>query len=192
MGRGRHRLVVIALVPCAVFAAGFTASTRSVSPPIVFVSSPTHTGWQIPSASMEPTLHCAKPGPDCLGRYPDWPVVTPIQGAPPRGDIVAFKTPHLALIRCGAGGVFIKRIIGLPGETWSERNGYVYINGKKLHEPYVTASRRDFRTIPAIKIPPGRFFVLGDNREASCDSRVWGTVPRANLIGEVSKVFREK
>jgi signal peptidase I len=158
----------------------------------LLISSPAHTGWHIAGASMEPTLHCAEPAADCLGRYPDWPVVSPVHGTPPRADIVAFRTPRLAAIRCGAGGVFIQRIIGLPGEKWSEKNGYVYINGNKLNEPYATASRRDLRTITPLTIPPGRYFVMGDNRSSTCDSRVWGTVPRANIIGDVTKVYRKK
>ena len=65
---------------------------------------------------------------------------------PQRGDIVVFNTPPAARVRCGAGGVFVKRLIGLPGETWSERDGYVYINGKKLDEPYIEPDRRDTDT----------------------------------------------
>ena len=168
------------------------STTRSVNPPIVLVSAPAHTGWQIPSSSMEPTLHCAKPGVGCLGRSADWPVVSPIHGPPPRGDIVAFEVPVRAALKCGSGGVFIKRIIGLPGEEWSEKNGYVSINGKKLNEPYVAGANRDLRTIPSVTIPAGRYFVMGDNRSSSCDSRAWGTLPSANLIGEVTKVYREK
>lgn len=188
------RLASTFLVACAIvpIAAGWSTAPSSVDPPVVIVTSPVQTGWHVPTASMEPTLHCARPGIGCLGRYPDRPVVSPINGTPPRGDIVVFKAPPLARIRCGAGGDWIARIIGLPGEKWSERSGYVFINGTKLNEPYVAASNRDFRTIPAVTIPPGRYFVLGDNRSSSCDSRAWGTVRRADIIGEVTKVYREK
>src|SRR5207253_6792702 len=102
--------------------------------------------------------------------------------APKRGDIVVFHTPPLASVRCGAGGTLVKRLIGLPGDTWEERAGYVYIDGKRLTEPYIKPARRDARTVPAEKIRPGQFFMMGDNRVSSCDSRAWGTVPRANLI----------
>ena len=106
--------------------------------------------------------------------------------SPKRGDIVVFKTPPLAAVRCGAGGVFVKRLIGLPGDIWSEKNGYVYINGKKLDEPYIKArrARRPHDRADA-EIPKGQYFMMGDNRASSCDSRSWGTVPRENLIGKV-------
>ena len=108
---------------------------------------------------------------------------------PKRGDIVVFNTPPLADVRCGAGGTFVKRLIGLPGETWEEKSGYVYINGERQTEPYIKPSRRDDRTIAPIKIQPGHYFMMGDNRSSSCDSRAWGTVPHANLIGKVFATY---
>ncbi|HEX3808033.1 MAG TPA: signal peptidase I [Gaiellaceae bacterium] len=148
--------------------------------------------YRIPSSSMEPTLHCAKPGPDCEAHYSDRVLACRFCYhffAPKRGDIVVFKTPKLAAIRCGAGGTFVKRLIGLPGNVWEERNGYVYIDGKKLNEPYIQANRRDDRTLGPIKIPKGQYFMMGDNRASSCDSRSWGTVPRKNLIGKVVATY---
>ena len=85
--------------------------------------------------------------------------------SPKRGDIIVFKTPPLAALRCGAGGTFVKRLIGLPGDMWEERNGYVYIDGKKLNEPYIQPDRRDDRTIAPMQIPKGHYFMMGDNRE---------------------------
>jgi len=81
--------------------------------------------------------------------------------SPKRGQIVVFHTPPLAEVRCGAGGTFVKRLIGLPGELWEERGGYVYINGKLLKEPYIKAARRDSRTIAPIRIAPGHYFMMG-------------------------------
>jgi signal peptidase I len=148
--------------------------------------------YRIPSASMEPTLHCAVPGNGCEASYSDRVLAARFLYhfmTPKRGDIVVFKTPPAAARQCGAGGTFVKRLIGLPGETWSERNGYVYIDGKRLHEPWVKAARRDPESWPERKIPSGRYFFMGDNRSSSCDSRRWGTVPRANLIGKVFATY---
>ena len=148
--------------------------------------------YRIPSSSMEPTLHCARPDPGCEAGFSDRVLACRFCyrfWSPKRGDIVVFHTPKLAQVRCGAGGTFVKRLIGLPGETWSEKDGYVYIDGKKLKEPYIQADRRDNRTIGAIHIPKGQYFMMGDNRNSSCDSREWGTVPRKNLIGKVFAIY---
>ena len=144
--------------------------------------------YRIPSSSMEPTLHCARPGAGCEAGLSDRVLANRFIyhfRSPHRGEIVVFKTPQLAKLRCGAGGTFVKRIIGLPGETWEERNGYVYINGKRLNESYVKPDRRQTETKLPQRIPKGDYFMMGDNRAQSCDSRVWGTVPRKLLIGEV-------
>ena len=148
--------------------------------------------YRIPSSSMEPTLHCARPASGCLARFSDRVLACRFcywTHGPRRGDIVVFNVPELAKARCGAGGVFVKRVIGLPGDLWREKAGYVYINGKRLNEPYVKPERRDFMTKPEIKIDPGNYFMMGDNRQSSCDSRVWGTVPRGNIIGKVFAVY---
>ncbi len=149
--------------------------------------------YRIPSSSMEPTLHCARPGPGCEAHFSDRVLANRFIyhfRSPHRGDIVVFKTPPLAKIRCGAGGTFVKRLIALPGETWQEKSGFVYINGKKLIEPYIKPDRRDIGTsYPPRKIPPGMYFMMGDNRSQSCDSREWGPVPRKNLIGPVFMIY---
>jgi signal peptidase I len=141
---------------------------------------------------MEPTLHCARPGNGCLARFSDRVLANRLVyhfRSPHRGDVVVFDTPPEAAVKCGAGGTYVKRLIGLPGETWEERNGYVYIDGKRLNEPYVHDTRRDTRTLPPRPIPAGHYFFMGDNRSQSCDSRDWGTVPRKNIIGEVFAVY---
>ncbi len=150
--------------------------------------------YRIPSSSMEPTLHCARPDSGCEARFSDRVLACRFCfhfWSPKRGDIIVFKTPPLAETRCGAGGTFVKRLIGLPGDRWEERNGFVYINGKRLNEPYVQAKRRieDGKTIAEKKIPANQFFMMGDNRGSSCDSREWGTVPRGNLIGKVFATY---
>src|SRR5689334_20469143 len=72
------------------------------------------------ASSMEPTLHCARPQSACEGKLDDRVMVRPYaaQRGPARGDIVAFRAPTLAATRCGAGGTFLKRVVGLPGEQW--------------------------------------------------------------------------
>jgi len=148
--------------------------------------------YRIPSSSMEPTLHCARPGSECEARFSDRVLACRFCYRfwnPKRGDIVVFHTPPLADARCGAGGTFVKRLIGLPGDLWEERGGYVYINGKRLDEPYIHAARRDSRTIAPIRIGKSQYFMMGDNRVSSCDSRAWGTVPHRNLIGKVFATY---
>jgi signal peptidase I len=149
--------------------------------------------YRIPSSSMEPTLHCARPAAGCEAHFSDRVLANRFIyhfRDPKRGEIIVFNTPPEAKIRCGAGGTFVKRLIGLPGELVSERDGIVSINGHVLKEPYVAADRRDHdppRTFP--RVPKGDYFFMGDNRSQSCDSRVWGPVPRKNLIGEVFFVY---
>jgi signal peptidase I len=147
--------------------------------------------YRIPSSSMEPTLHCARPGPGCEAHWSDRVLANRFIYQfrnPKRGEIIVFKTPPLAEQRCGAGGTFVKRLIGLPGETVSERNGFVYVDGRRLEEPYVKPDRRDTRT-GTWRVPKGQYFFMGDNRSQSCDSREWGSVPRKNIIGKVFFVY---
>ena len=76
-------------------------------------------------------------------------------------------------------------MIGLPGEQVSEHDGYIFIDGKRLNEPYVDPGMRDHETGTWPRIAANHYFFLGDDRAHSCDSRTWGTVPRSNLIGPV-------
>jgi signal peptidase I len=154
--------------------------------------------YRIPSSSMEPTLHCARPLSGCMARFSDRVLANRFIyhfRDPQRGEIVVFKTPPRAQIACthaaggGGGDTFVKRLIGLPGDRWREQDGYIYINGAKLNEPYIEASRRDAQTIPEKTVPKDQYVMLGDNRSSSCDSRSWGTVPRKNLIGPVFATY---
>jgi signal peptidase I len=142
--------------------------------------------YRIPSASMEPTLHCARPATGCLGRYSDRVIANRVVyrfQEPERGDIVVFDAPAAVQTACPADGVFIKRIVGLAGELVSIREGHVYIDGIKLREPYLTAAYRGRETGRWARVPARSYFVLGDNRAMSCDSRRWGVVPRDSIIG---------
>ncbi len=149
--------------------------------------------YRIPSSSMEPTLHCARPATDCEARWSDRVLANRFIyhfRDPKRKEIVVFETPARAQALCGAGGTFVKRLIGLPGDRWREENGFIYINGRRLDEPYIEGDRRPLNeTIPERRIPKERYLMLGDNRESSCDSRRWGYVPRDNLIGPVFAVY---
>ena len=150
--------------------------------------------YQIPSPSMEPTLHCAKPADFCQGRFSDRVIANRLAyrfGEPKRGQIVVFRAPE-TVQRCGLsdeGSTFVKRIIGLPGELVSEHDGVIHINGVRLIESYVDPSLRGHKSDRWPRVAPGHYFVLGDNRIHSCDSRTWGTVRRGNLIGPVMLTY---
>ena len=148
--------------------------------------------YRIPSAAMEPTLRCEAPAPECTGKTDDRVLAVrlrwPFSGLS-RGDVVAFRTPPRARERCGVGGVYVKRVIGLPGERVSERRGVVVVDGRRLAEPYVKADRRDRGTYAPHRVPPRAYFVLGDNRAHSCDSRIWGMLPRRNVVAKVVATY---
>ena len=150
--------------------------------------------YRIPSSSMETTLHCAQPAPGCVARFSDRVLANRFIYRfrdPERGEIVVFKTPPAAascLEGGGAGQTFVKRLIGLPGDHLEQRNGVVRVNGERLEEPYVQPQRRGGRDFTA-DVPTGQYFMMGDNRTQSCDSREWGPVPRENLIGPVFAVY---
>ncbi len=100
---------------------------------------------------------------------------------PKRGEIVIFKPPFKTR------ETYIKRIIGLPGEKIEIRNGFVYINNKLLDEPYILNRSHD--NWGPKKVPKDMYFVLGDNRVNSSDSRFWGFLPRKNIIGKAMMIL---
>jgi signal peptidase I len=146
--------------------------------------------FYIPSGSMEPTL---KIGDRILVNKLSYH----LHGVD-RGNIVVFKRP--ADENCGGAPVadLVKRVIGLPGESISLTTGpkgYVLINGKRLDEQWLPSSVQG-KTFPGpagkpynlekpYVVPANEYFVMGDNRSDSCDSRYWGPIPRSLIVGKV-------
>jgi len=107
------------------------------------------------------------------------------------GDIVVFTQPPLD--RCGQEGDLVKRVIALPGQTIYSSGDSIYVNGRLLAEPYlphddplglpIASSQHPYR------VPPGEFYMLGDNRAISCDSRYWGPITGSSMVGKVVLVW---
>jgi signal peptidase I len=95
-----------------------------------------------------------------------------------RGDVVVFWYPRDPSVS------FIKRVIGLPGDTVEIRNGSLYVNGRLTPEPYVNEQYRDDENRPALQVGKGHYYVLGDHRNSSNDSRSWGEVPEKYVYGK--------
>lgn len=100
-----------------------------------------------------------------------------------RNDIVVFWYP------LDPSKSYIKRVVGLPGEWISFQNGSVYVNGKALKEPYLPPEYLDHQSYPPVYVGPDHYYVLGDHRESSNDSRVWGTVDRKYIYGKAVFVY---
>jgi signal peptidase I len=145
----------------------------------------------IPSGSMENTLligdHLimSRVGYDAGVPFTNWHV--PLWRSPHRGQIIIFKPPFDP-----TQPDYVKRVIGLPGETVDVHDGAVWIDGKKLEENYTIGrtepARPDSLILPfgkllPYKVPENCYFAMGDNRENSQDSRYWGCVPRNDIIG---------
>lgn len=97
-----------------------------------------------------------------------------------RGDIILFLFPD------DPSKFYIKRLIGLPGETVEIREGKVFINGIALEEPYVaTRLNTASRSLPPVKVQEHHYYILGDNRDNSSDSRIWGLAPEKYVLGRV-------
>lgn len=100
-----------------------------------------------------------------------------------RGDMVVFWFPG------DPTKSYIKRVIGVPGDMVEVNDGTVLVNGKALAESYVPQEYRDHVSMPRRVVPPEQYFVLGDNRSSSNDSRSWGMVPRSYVYGEAVFVY---
>jgi signal peptidase I len=95
-----------------------------------------------------------------------------------RGDVVVFWYPREPQIS------FIKRVVGLPGDMVELRRGSLFVNGQRVNETYLSAQFKDSDTFPATEVKKGYFFVLGDHRNSSNDSRTWGDVPEKYIYGK--------
>ncbi len=145
--------------------------------------------FKVEGASMEPSLHSGqyllinKVGYVRVDGTPLTAFVRPdpvssadyVFGGPQRGDIIVFRSP------VQPDKDFIKRVIGAPGDTVEVRGGQVYVNDQPVDEPYIRD--RSPYLVPRQVVPPGHYYVLGDNRPNSSDSHVWGLVPADNIIG---------
>lgn len=131
----------------------------------VFILAP----FFIPSGSMIPTL---MEGDRIIASK-----ITYRFTAPKRGDIIVFKYP------VDNKTDYVKRLIGLGGETVELKNNRLYINGQMMPENYLPQGVRLDNFGPE-KVPEGEYFMMGDNRTNSSDSRSWGTLPRKNIIGK--------
>jgi signal peptidase I len=135
--------------------------------------------FNIEGMSMEPSLHDKE-----LILVDKW---TYLFHAPTRGDVVVFVAPP------HPDQDYIKRIIALPGDTLTIRDTTVIVDGVTLNETYVDLHRQGnvyaYKTISNMVIPPNDYFVLGDNRIGSSDSREWGLLPRSNIIGRAALVY---
>jgi len=100
-----------------------------------------------------------------------------------RGDLVVFHFP------LDPSQSYIKRVIAVAGDEVAIDNGTVFVNGRKLDEPYVPDDYRDTLSVPEQRVPPGHYFVLGDHRNSSNDSRMWGFVSRPEIYGKAVFVY---
>ena len=133
--------------------------------------------FQIQGHSMEPSFHDQE-----LVLVDKW---TYLFHQPTRGDVVVFVAPPQP------DQDYIKRVVGVPGDFVTVQGTQVYVNGKLLQETYVKPYNQgnQYPSFTNRVIPPNDYFVLGDNRAGSYDSRGWGCVPRANIIGRVGLIY---
>jgi len=127
---------------------------------------------RVENVSMQPTL---KPGEFLLVNRVAYKI-----GEPSIGDIIVFHAPGVNDMD------YIKRVIGLPGDQVQIANGLVYVNNQPLYEPYIAEPPRYTGTW---EVPPGEYFVLGDNRNNSSDSHMWGFVPQDDIVGRALLIY---
>jgi signal peptidase I len=128
--------------------------------------------YSIPSRSMAPTL---EPGDQIV-------VTRYFRSAPERGQVIVFRSTS------GSDELIVKRVIGVPGDLVDSRLGRVRVGGHTLPEPYVLRAAASGAIEPQV-IPADSYYVLGDNRDDSLDSRTWGVVPRTHVVGRARMVL---
>ena len=104
---------------------------------------------------------------------------------PERGEVIVFEFPDV--IPSNPKRDFVKRVIGLPGETIEVKDGVPFVDGVVLEEPYLTT--KDHSNVRKVELGAGEYYVIGDNRAHSNDSRSWGAVPEENLRGKVWMIY---
>jgi signal peptidase I len=104
-------------------------------------------------------------------------------GGVSRGDLVVFWFPQ------DPSKSYIKRVIGLPGDVVEVDEGIVLVNGRPIEESYVPEEYRDRLSAPSVRVPEDHYYVLGDHRSSSNDSRAWGTVPRKYIYGRAVFIY---
>lgn len=145
--------------------------------------------YVVPSGSMLPTIqlgdHILTNKMAYNFKIPFTEISLASTNEPARGDVVVFLYPQDESVN------FVKRVIGLPGETLKIENNKIYIDGVELSEPYLTEEiqKSIYQHQIEIKIPADQYFVMGDNRTNSYDSRYWGLVPRKNIKGKAMAVL---
>ena len=143
--------------------------------------------FSIPSSSMESTL-------DIGDRILVWKAFFSWHDVH-QGDIVVFTHPPLDHCPGPADTDLVKRVIALPGQTIYSAGNNIYVDGRRLPEPYLPPHDRLGRPIPSatrqapFRVPPGEFYVMGDNRQISCDSRFWGPIKGTSIVGRAVVLF---
>ncbi len=150
------------------------------SPAPIASATPAYMLFRMDGVAMEPTLH--------NGSILEVDTSAYRSHQPARGDIIAFHAPP------DPSQIYIKRVIAIPGDVITIEDTKIILNGKLLHEPYVSPKNQGnpfaYKKITNLRIPPHDYFVLGDNRAGSSNSRDWGFLPQKDIIGKVVGVHK--